>query len=121
MTGAATSEGAREIQEELIALLQRACMWLHKWRSSNTSVVDNVPSNMRENEGHQIITPPAECHKALGLHWDTKKDSLHVSTPILAAGDKPTKRKIASDMAKTFDLLGWFAPCTIFCYKICGD
>ncbi len=27
--------------------------------------------------------------------------------------DEPTKRKIASDVAKTFDLLGWFAPCTI--------
>ena len=113
LTGAATSEEAREIQEELIALLQCACMWLRKWRSSDTSVVDNVPSNMREDEGHQIIAPPAECHKALGLHWDTKKDTLHVSTPILAAGDKPTKRKIASDVAKTFDLLGWFAPCTI--------
>ena len=76
---------------------------------------------MREDEGHQIIAPPAECHKALGLHWDTKKDTLHVSTPILAAGDKPTKRKIASDVAKTFDLLGWFAPCTIMVKVLLQD
>ena len=56
LTGAATSEEAREIQEELIALLQFACMWLHKWRSSDTSVVDNVPSNMREDKGHSWTT-----------------------------------------------------------------
>ena len=80
---------------------------------SDSSVVENVPSDMREDEGHQIIAPPAECHKALGLHWDTKKDTLHVSTPTLTANDNPTKRRIASDVAKTFDLLGWFAPCTI--------
>ena len=76
-------------------------------------MVENVPSDMREDEGHQIIAPPAECHKALGLHWDTKKDTLHVSTPTLTANNNPTKRGIASDVAKTFDLLGWFAPCTI--------
>ena len=76
-------------------------------------MVENVPSDMHEDEGHQIIAPPAECHKALGLHWNTKKDTLHVSTPTLTANDNSTKRRIASDVAKTFDLLGWFALCTI--------
>ena len=68
---------------------------------------------MREVECHQTISPPAESHKTLGLHWDTKKDTLHVSTPKLTVEDKPTKRKIASDVARTFDLMGWFAPCTL--------
>ena len=115
LIGAATPEEAIEIQEELIALLRCACMWLRKWRSRDSSVVENVPSDMHEDEdeGYQIIAPPAECLKALGLHWDTKKGTLHVSTPTLIANDNPTKRRIASDVAKTFDLLGWFAPCTI--------
>ena len=55
LTGAAISEEAREIQEELIALLQCACMWLHKWRSSDTSVVDNVPSNMQEGKVIKLL------------------------------------------------------------------
>ena len=110
LTGAATTEEALEIQEELIALLYLACMWLHKWRSSDNSVMENVPTDMREDEGHQIIMPPAECHKALGLHWDTKKDMLHVSTPTLAVDDNPMK---TSDLTKTLDLLRWFSPCTI--------
>ena len=32
LTGTATPEEAMEIQEELIALLRCACMWLQKWR-----------------------------------------------------------------------------------------
>ena len=63
LMGAATPEEAMEIQEELIALLRLACMWLRKWRSSDTSVMENVPTDMREDEGHQIIASPAECHK----------------------------------------------------------
>ena len=100
LMGAATPEEAIEIQEELIALLCCACMWLLKWRSSESSVVENVPSNVHEDEGHQIIAPPAKCHKAHGLHWNTKKDTLHVSTPTLTANDNPTKRRIAPDVAK---------------------
>ena len=49
LTGAATPEEAIEVQEELIALLRCACMWLLKWRSSDSSVVENVPSDMRED------------------------------------------------------------------------
>ena len=120
LTGAATPEEAMEIQEELISLLCCACIWLRKWRSNNTSVLENVPKDMREDD-HQIISPPTECHKALGLHLDTRKDTLHISTPSLTADDNPTKRKIASDVAKTFDFLGWFAPCTILVKIIFQD
>ena len=88
-------------------------MWLRKWRSNDTRLIESIPINMREEEQHQTISPPAECHKTLGLHWDTKKDNFHVSTPRLTAEDHPTKRKIASDVARTFDLMGWFAPSTV--------
>ena len=113
LMGEATPEEAIEIQEELIALLCCAGMWRLKMRLSDLSMVENVPSNMSEDEDHQIIAPPAECHKALGLHWDTKKDTLPVSTPTLTTNDNSTKERIESDVAKTLDLLVWFAPCTI--------
>ena len=73
-------------------------------------MLEYVQNDMREDDDHQTISPPAECHKSLGLHWDTRKDTLHISTPSLTADDNPTKRKIASNVAKTFDLLGWFTP-----------
>ena len=61
----------------------------------------------------QLIHAPSAQHKALGLHWDTSQDSLHVATPILAQGVEPTKRQILSDVSQTFDVLGWFSPVTI--------
>ena len=113
LTGAATSEEAKEIWDELTSVLRLAGMWLRKWSSNDTGLIESIPINMREKEQHQTISPPAECHKTLGLHWDTKKDNFHVSTPRLTAEDHPTKRKIASDVARTFDLMGWFVPSTI--------
>ena len=50
LTGASTLEEAMEIQEELISLLHCACMWLRKWRSNNTSVLENVPKDMHEDD-----------------------------------------------------------------------
>ena len=47
LTGVATPEKAMEIQEELISLFGCACMWLRKWRSNNTNVLENVPQDMR--------------------------------------------------------------------------
>ncbi len=46
---------------------------------------------------------------------------LYVSTPVLGADDKPTKRKLASDVARTFDILGWFTPCTIMVKVLMQD
>ena len=60
-----------------------------------------------------MISAPEQCHKALGVHWDTAQDSLHVATPTLDPTDSPTKRQVASDVARTFNILGWFAPAVI--------
>ena len=78
LTGAATSEEAKEIWDELTSVLRLADMWLRKWRSNDTGLIESIPINMREEEQHQTISPPAECHKTLGLHWDTKKGNFHV-------------------------------------------
>ena len=61
----------------------------------------------------QTINAPDQCHKALGVHWHTTQDTLHVATPILDSNDRPTKRQVASDVARTFDIMGWFAPSII--------
>ena len=52
----------------LTSVLRLAGMWLRKWRSNDTGLMESIPINMREEEQHQTIFPPAECHKTLGLH-----------------------------------------------------
>ncbi len=54
-----------EIQEELISLLGCACIWLRKWRSNNINVLENIPQDMREDDDHQIISPPRSVIRLL--------------------------------------------------------
>ncbi len=50
-----------------------ACMWLQNGDRVTLMWLKMFPP---EHEAHQFITPLAECHKDLGLHGDTEKDTL---------------------------------------------
>ena len=100
---------AADIREELNGLLQKACMQLRKWRTNSQDLLDTIP----EKDTLHLISVPGDCQKALGIHWDTGRDYLHVSTPSLTPHAGPTKRQVASDVAWTFDLLGWFTPSVV--------
>ena len=67
---------------------------------------------MREEEQHQTISPPAECHRTLGLHWALKK-TIFMSLLLDSLQKTILPRKIASDVTRTFDLMGWLAPSTV--------
>ena len=113
LTGADSLEEATHIWNELNQLLQKACMMLRKWRMNSTDLWITIPEELQEKEAMQLISAPGDCQKALGVHWDTGRDTLHVATPVLTPLTGPTKRQIASDMVKIFDLLGWFAPAVV--------
>lgn len=53
---------------------------------------------------------PLECHKALGFHWDSHRDNLHISTATFSNYPTCTKRQLALDIV---DVLGWYVPSTI--------
>ena len=114
LTGADDLQGATKIREALNHLLSKAKMTLRKWRSNSKELKASIPEELLEKEGFQLISAPAACHKALGVHWDTALDSLHVATPVLNETNVPTKRQVLSDVARTFDVLGWFSPVTVF-------
>jgi len=113
LTGADTLEEAINIRENLCKLLSCAGMNLRKWKSNSQQLLNTIPEELREVENEQLISPPDQCLKTLGIHWNTRTDNFHVATPTLSSDGSPTKRKIASDVAKTFDLLGWFSPCIV--------
>ena len=52
-------------------------------------------------------------HTGKDMLWHTGKDTLHIANPVLQNHDQPTKRQISYDVAKTFDVLGWFAPAIV--------
>ena len=88
-------------------------MRLRKWRSDSCELLQSIPDDLKETEAVQTINAPDQCHKALGVHWHTTQDTLHVATPILDSCDRPIKHQVASDVARTFDIMGWFAPSII--------
>ena len=113
LSGADSEEEAAQRARELCGLLLKGQMTLRKWRSDSPAVLQAIPEELHETDPHQIISAPAECHKALGIHWSTQKNTLHIATPKLNDDDNPTMRQLASDVARTFDVMGWFAPATI--------
>ena len=113
LTGAKTVEVAAEIREELNGLLDCAKMTLRKWRSNSDELLGTIPEALKEAGNLHLTTNPTECPKALGIYWNTVKDTLHVATPELKEEGAPTKCQVASAMARTFDILGWFTPATV--------
>ncbi len=113
LTGADTLEDAIDIRTNLCELFSHAQMVLRKWKSNSQSLLHTIPKKLQEEESTQLISPPDQCLKTLGIHWNTRTDCFHVATLTLTSDDHPTKRKIASNVAKTFDLLGWFSPSII--------
>ena len=113
LTEAEMVEEAVEIREELNGLLDCAKMTLRKWRSNSDELLGTIPEALKEAGNLHLTTNPIECPKALGMYWNTAKDTLHVATPELKEEGAPTKRQVASAVARTFDVLGWFAPTTL--------
>ncbi len=111
--GADTLDEAIIKREQSTELVGRACMNLRKWRSNNQKLLDTIPEESKEKESTQLVASPSDCHKTLGIHWDTVQDTLHVSIPDVTPISHPTKRQIASEIPRVFDLLGWFAPALI--------
>ena len=110
LTGADTLEETTILRRELNALLAKGCMTLRKWRSSSSAVMETVPKDLREKDSLPLAVTPSGHHKTLGVHWDTVKDMFHVSTPISFSSGPSTKRTIASDATKVYDVMGWYAP-----------
>jgi hypothetical protein len=58
---------------------------------------------------HQI-PDSNEYTKTLGVEWNTRLDHFRLAVTQPPLSDVATKRIIVSDIAKTYDVLGWFSP-----------
>ena len=110
LAGSNTPEKAFLLQQELRALLLRGGFELRKWRSSSTQVLQSLDSSLLEElpvkdltDDHSSLHP-----EALGVEWDSLTDTMSTSISLTSTFT-PTKRGIISDIAKTFNVLGWIA------------
>ena len=111
MGGAATPKEALHLYEKLLDILSQASFHLRKWRSNSTDVLKKIPKELQEILPTQDLVDlqSASYPKALGVAWDSRADTMftHINLPTSYAS---TKRGIVSDIARTFDVLGWLSP-----------
>ena len=112
LTGAATVDEAVSLQVELQALFNEARFLLRKWNSSEPATLNHLPSDLKESHFSQMISEP-EYTKTLGIEWNSKTDVFRLTINKPPKADLLTKPLLTSDIAKTFDVLGWFSPSTI--------
>ncbi len=84
-------EEAINIRTNHCELFSHAQMNLCKWKSNSQSLLQTIPKELREEETTQLISPPDQCLKTLGIHWNTTTDSFHIATPTLTSDDRLTK------------------------------
>jgi len=118
VTGADTVAEAIELHNQLQSLFSKVGFLLHKWNSSEPAVLCCVKPELRDSQSlHHISTSEANYAKTLGIEWNTTQDNFRLTVANYQPLEEVTKRALVSDIAKTFDVLGWFSP-AIFTVKI---
>ena len=109
--GAASVEEATLLYQQLSSTLEKGSFHLRKWRSSSSQVLETIPLNIQEEVPTQELTDQhsATYPKALGVSWDSGRDTMFTNIG-LPESFQQTKRGVISDVARTFDVLGWITP-----------
>ena len=117
LTGANSTNEAIDLHTQLHTLFSKGGFLLRKWNSSDPDVIKQIPTDLREIQPIQSIPSPDQYTKTLGVEWNAQTDHFRLTIANLPPLENITKRDLVSDIAKTFDVLGWFAP-TIIKVKI---
>ena len=109
--GADNPQEAIALQEDTRSILSHAGFQHRRWRSSSSKVLEKILSEILEPLPNQklVDTHSASYPKALGLIWDSREDTMATSVELPTAYSS-TKRGVVSDIARTFDILGWLSP-----------
>lgn len=111
LSGADNPSEARQLQMDLIDLLQSGGFELSKWASNCSKLIgcrDFINSTAKT-----LPLPANQYVSTLGLQWDTQHDELRVKIMLGPPVSPCSKRSVLSEIAKLFDPLGWLAPVLI--------
>lgn len=121
LSGAGSVEEADALRRRLCELLGLHGMTLCKRKSSSEQLRSLIPAHLLESQELQITTT-SEVPKAMGVHWDSSKDTLHISTPVSPTTEgKITKRIITLDTAKVFYVHSLFVHAVIPAHILLQD
>ena len=124
LAGADSVEEAARLQTDLQQLFAKAQFLLCKWSSIHPAALEHVSPELKESHISQLLPDCSEYHKTLGIEWNSKKDLLQLAVSAGPDTRTLTKWLLTSEIARTFDILGFFTPSTIkarYCYQECGN
>ena len=113
LTGADTIGGVIKLQTQLQCLFSEGGFLLMKWNSSDSAVLQHIPLELRDQKSIHPMPSPEEYTKTLGVEWNAGMDHFRLTISQPPSLENITKRALISDVAKMYDVLGWFAPVVI--------
>ena len=113
LTGATNMESALMLQQQLTDLFARGGFVLRKWNSNDPCVLRSIPEDLRDPRVVQAISGTNDYTKTLGIEWNVTTDQFRLTVANLSPCSQPTKRIVVSDVARIYDVLGWFSPVTV--------
>ena len=108
--GANSQQEAIQLQVEMHTLLLKGGFLLRKWSCSDPYILESIPTDLRDSEASDILSHSDQYTKTLGIEWNALCDHFRVHVTELPPIESMTKRSLVSDVAKTFDVLGWYSP-----------
>ena len=110
LCGADSVQDAVELQLELQELFSEGGFLLRKWNSSESSVLRHIKHELQDVQSTLLISSSDEYTKTLGIEWNATHDQFRLTVSDHPPIETMTKRALVSDVAKTFDVLGWYSP-----------
>ena len=80
---------------------------------SELTVLQHIPPDLKDPQSNNTIPSPEEYTKTLGIEWNATMDHFRLTVSQSPPLNNVTKQALISDVAKTFDVLGWFSPVII--------
>ena len=113
LTGADSVDEAIQLQKQLQELFSGGGFLLRKWNSSEAVVLQHIAPDLWDSQSLHTIPDPDEYTKTLGIQWNSGLDHFRLTVAEFPKIENLTKRLLVSNIAKTFDVLGWFSPSII--------
>lgn len=111
-TGADSEEEAIELHRELHSLMLNGGFPLCKWTSNSWPVLQAI-SQTSDAEKFVCFKNDNEKASVLGIYWNPMNDIFQYEVDMPDLPNRPTKRQVASAVAKLFDPTGLLGPVII--------
>ncbi|XP_055622114.1 uncharacterized protein LOC129765719 [Toxorhynchites rutilus septentrionalis] len=112
MSGVDTTEDGVKLYHELTRLLKNGGITLRKWSSNNSTILDHIPHDMRDDRSSVDLESASTVIKTLGLVWEPRLDCFKFKVPLWNRTEV-YKRTVLSDLARIFDRIGLISPIII--------